>query len=251
MDLQLTGRKALVTGSSQGIGRAIALGLALEGVKVVAVARRLELLQTLSQEIVGAGGVPPALVDADLYPEDSGERIAARALDAVGHIDIIINAAGGSRPLPIDAPKDAWYEGMILNFYRLRELTHAVLPSMTVGSYGRIINITGTREPHNLNAAHTAKAAVHVWSKGLSKVVAKDGVTVNCIQPGKIRSEQIDKRWPTEAERQKYAAAEIPIGRLGEPAELAHLAVFLSSPLAGYITGNIIAVDGGIKMFAF
>lgn len=251
MDLQLAGRTALVTGASQGIGRAIAKGLAAEGVKVAVVARRLELLQTLSDDITARGGIAPALIDADLYPESAPKEIAARALDALGSVDIIINAAGGSRPLPIDAPNDAWYEGMTLNFYRLREVTHAVLPSMIKNGYGRVINITGTREPRNLNAAHTAKAAVHVWSKGLSKIVAENGITVNCIQPGKIRSEQIDKRWPTEEERRKYAAAEIPIGRLGEPEELANLAAFLASPVSGYITGNIIAFDGGIKMFAF
>ena len=251
MDLQLGSRTALVTGASQGIGRAIAKGLAAEGVKVAIVARRLSLLQELAAEITGSGGKQPVLIDADLYPESAPNEIAERALAGLGHVDIVSNAAGGSRPLPIDAPNEAWYEGMVLNFYRLREITHAVLPSMKAGKYGRVINITGTREPRNLNAAHAAKAAVHVWSKGLSKIVAEDGITVNCIQPGKIRSEQIDKRWPTEEERQKYAAAEIPIGRLGEPWELANLAVFLSSPVADYITGNIIAFDGGIRFFAF
>ena len=134
---------------------------------------------------------------------------------------------------------------------RLRELTHALLPSMIERKFGRVISLTGTREPRNLNAAHAAKAAVHVWSKGLSKVVAKDGVTVNCLQPGKLRSEQIDKRMPTEEARRAWAKKEVPMERVGEPEELADLAVFLASPRAGYISGNVIAVDGAARFFAF
>ncbi|GAA5232380.1 SDR family oxidoreductase [Verticiella sediminum] len=251
MDLELKGRTALVTGASQGLGRAIALALAAEGARVAMVARRAELLETLTQEIVSAGGARPVALQADLYPDDAGETIAARAIAALGHVEILINAAGGSRPLPLDAPKEAWYEGVTLNFFRLRELTHAVLPSMQKHGYGRVINLTGTREPRNLNAAHAAKAAVHVWSKGLSKVVAADGITINCIQPGKLRSEQIDKRWPTEEARREWAKKEVPMGRMGNPEELADLAVFLASARSSYITGNIIAFDGGARFFAF
>jgi len=251
MDLQLKGRTAVVTGGSQGLGRAIAFGLAAEGVRVAAVARRLNLLEDLAAEIAAAGGEKPVLIQADLYPENAADEIAAKALKALGRVDILANAAGGSRPLPLDATKEQWHEGMTLNFYRLRELTHAMLPSMQKHGYGRVINLTGTREPRNLNAAHAAKAAVHVWSKGLSKVVAAEGITVNCIQPGKLRSEQIDKRWPTEEARREWAKKEVPMGRMGEPAELANLAVFLASPAASYITGNIIAFDGGARYFAF
>lgn len=251
MDLQLKGRTALVTGASQGLGRAIALGLAAEGVKVAAVARRINLLEELSAEIIAAGGEKPLLIQADLYPDDAAERIAENALNAFGRVDILINAAGGSRPLPVNAPKAQWMEGLTLNFFRLRELTEAVIPCMQKHGYGRVISLTGTREPRNLNAAHAAKAAVHVWSKGLSKVVAANGVTVNCIQPGKLRSEQIDKRWPTEESRREWAKKEVPMERMGEPHELADLAAFLASPRASYITGNIVAFDGGARYFAF
>jgi 3-oxoacyl-[acyl-carrier protein] reductase len=251
MDLQLKGRAAVVTGASQGLGRAIAIGLAAEGVKVAAVARRINLLEELSAEIVAAGGEKPVLIQADLYPEDAVDRIAAHAEKALGRVDILANAAGGSRPLPVGATKAEWMEGLTLNFFRLRELTEALMPGMQKNGYGRVINLTGTREPRNLNAAHAAKAAVHVWSKGLSKVVAKDGVTVNCIQPGKLRSEQIDKRWPTAEARREWAKKEVPMERMGEPHELADLAVFLASPRASYITGNIVAFDGGARFFAF
>jgi 3-oxoacyl-[acyl-carrier protein] reductase len=246
MDLQLKDKTALVTGASQGLGKAIAMGLAVEGVRVAITARRRELLEQVAMEIRQKGGAEPIIIAADLYPDNASEDIAAQAL-----VEFVPTSAGGCRPLPLDGSKEAWLEGMTLNFWRLRELTHALLPSMIKHKFGRVINLTGTREPRNLNAAHAAKAAVHVWSKGLSKVVAKEGVTVNCLQPGKLRSEQIDKRMPTEEARRAWAKKEVPMERVGEPEELADLAVFLASPRAGYISGNIIAVDGAARFSAF
>ncbi len=251
MDLQLKGRRALVTGASSGIGRAIALGLASEGVRVAAVARRRPLLDALAGEITRLGGVAPVLIEADFYPENASEAVAARALDALGGIDILINSAGGSRPITFDATKAQWQEGMTLNFWRLRELTHAVVPSMRQQRFGRIVNLTGTSEPKILNAAFSAKAAVHVWAKGLSREVAPFNITINSLQPGRIRSEQIDKRYPTDEARREFSDAEIPAGRFGQPEEIGDLAIFLASPLAGYVTGTVIPVDGGISRFAF
>jgi len=169
MDLQLRDKAALVSGASQGIGRAIAKGLAREGAKVVLVARRRNLLEAVAAEIEQAGGHKPTLVDADLYDPETPARIAALAEQALGRIDILINAAGGSRPIPYDAPLPVWDEGMTLNFFRLRELTHAVLPAMQKNRFGRIVNITGSSEPRGVNVANAAKAAVHAWAKGLSK----------------------------------------------------------------------------------
>lgn len=188
MDLQLQGKCALVTGASRGIGRAVALGLAREGVKVAAVARRGVLLDELAAEIAAAGGVPPMLIEADFYPEGASEKVAARAFEALGRIDVLINAAGGSRPIAFEATREDWQEGMTLNFWRLRELTHAVVPSMQNNRFGRIVNFTGTSEPKILNAAFAAKAAVHVWAKGLSRQVAPFNITINSLQPGRIRS---------------------------------------------------------------
>jgi 3-oxoacyl-[acyl-carrier protein] reductase len=162
-----------------------------------------------------------------------------------------MNAAGASRPLSFDAGKEEWEEGMVLNFFRIRELTHAVVPGMRKRGWGRIITFTGTSEPRMLNAAFTAKAAVHGWSKGLSREVAAQGITVNCLQPGRIRSEQISRRYPTAESEREYAQAEIPMGRFGEPEEIAALALFLASPLASYVTGTVIPVDGGSSRFAF
>jgi 3-oxoacyl-[acyl-carrier protein] reductase len=140
---------------------------------------------------------------------------------------------------------------MMVNFFRLRELSHAVIPAMRDNGYGRIVNITGSSEPRGINAANSAKAAVHAWAKGLSREMAKHGITINSIQPGRILSEQIRRMHPTEEDRARFASENIPAGRFGEAEELAVLAVFLSSPLAGYITGTVIPVDGGMSRFAF
>jgi 3-oxoacyl-[acyl-carrier protein] reductase len=251
MDLQLAGKTALVTGASRGIGRAIALGLAREGVKVAVAARRVNLLEELAREIVSARGAEPLIIPADLYKEGSGEKLAQDAAKALGRIDILVNAAGGSRPYPFEATKEQWAEGILVNFIRLRELSHAVIPGMIEKRWGRVINITGSSEPRSLNAANSAKAAVHAWAKGLSREMGKHGITINSIQPGRIMSEQIVRFHPTEEDRRKFAQENIPIGRFGEPEELANLAVFLASPRAGYITGTVTPVDGGMSRFAF
>ncbi|MGZ8266903.1 MAG: SDR family NAD(P)-dependent oxidoreductase [Burkholderiales bacterium] len=251
MDLQLNGKAALVTGASQGIGRAIAKGLAREGAHLVLVARRRNPLEQVAGEIQGAGGHPPTVVDADLYDAETPGRVAALAEEALGRIDILVNAAGGSRPIPYDAPQPVWDEGMTLNFFRLRELTHAVLPVMQKNRYGRIVNLTGSSEPRSVNVANCAKAAVHAWAKGLSREIAKHNITINSIQPGRILSEQILRFHPTEEDRRRFSEENIPMRRFGEPEELAVLAIFLASPLAGYITGTVIPVDGGMSRFAF
>jgi len=251
MDLQLKNRTALVTGASRGIGRAVALGLVREGAHVAVAARRKNLLDELAAEIKHTGSLPPAVIEADLYNPETPERLAAAARQQLGRIDILVNAAGGSRPIPFEAPIEKWEEGMTVNFFRLRELSHAVIPGMIENGWGRIINITGTSEPRGLNAANSAKAAVHAWAKGLSREMARHGITVNSIQPGRIISEQILRMHPTEENRKRFAEENIPAGRFGDPTELANLVVFLASPLAGYITGTVIPVDGGMSRFAF
>jgi 3-oxoacyl-[acyl-carrier protein] reductase len=255
MELNFEGRTALVTGASQGIGRTTSRMLALAGASVVGVARRVALVEEMAKEVTkelagrGRGKVIP--LKADFYDPDSPERVAAEAARLLGHVDILMNAAGQSRPLPFDAGRDQWDEGMVLNFFRIRELTHAVVPGMRERGWGRIVTFTGTSEPRMLNAAFTAKAAVHVWSKGLSRELAPHGITVNCLQPGRIHSEQMKRRYPTEESEREYAQTEIPLGRFGEPEEIAAVAIFLASPLASYVTGTVIPVDGGSSRFAF
>ena len=250
MDLQLRDRAAVVTGASMGIGRAIAKALAIEGVRVAAVARRVELMEAMAEEAVAAGGVRPVLLRLDLMAEDAAETLRDIAYAELGHVDILVNNAGGSRTLPVDAAEERWVEAMTLNFTRPRQIAHVLLPKMIERRWGRIINITGKSEPEHLNAAFSAKAALHAWAKGLSREVGKHGITVNSIPPGRIMSEQIRRNYP-EDYRKKFAETEIPVGYWGEPEDLAVLAVFLASPLARYITGAVIPVDGGLRRYQF
>jgi 3-oxoacyl-[acyl-carrier protein] reductase len=250
MDLDLKSKTAMVTGASIGIGRAIARGLALEGVRVVAVARRGDLLETLAQEVKAKGGAAVVPVVQDIMQEDAAKKLAAAAIAAIGHVDILINNAGGSRPLPVDAPDSAWDEAFALNFTSYRKITHALLPQMIERKWGRIVNITGKSEPEGLNAAFAAKAAVHAWAKGLSREIGEHGITINCIPPGRIMSEQIRRNYP-EDYRKRFAEEEIPVGYWGEPEDLAALVVFLASPVARYITGTVIPVDGGLRRYQF
>lgn len=239
----------MVSGASTGIGRAIAKALALEGARVVAIARRKDLLEQLAAEVHAGGGVIVPLAQ-DIMQEDAAKKIAAAAIAQLGQVDILVNNAGGSRPLPVDAPDSDWDEALALNFTRYRQVTHALLPQMIERGWGRIINITGKSEPEGLNAAFAAKAAVHAWAKGLSREIGRHGITVNCIPPGRIMSEQIRRNYP-EDYRKHFAEEEIPVGYWGEPEDLAALAIFLASPAARYITGTVIPVDGGLRRYQF
>ncbi len=250
MELGLAGKVAIVTGASRGIGRAIATGLAAEGVNVVCVARDNELLNGLSDEIAAAGHPKPTTVVQDLMDENAPERVHNAACDSLGRVDILVNNAGGSNPVPLDAPEKAWADPMTLCFVRQRQLAHAVIPEMIERNWGRIINITGKSEPERLSPTGPAKAAMHSWSKQISRQVGHHGITVNCIPPGKIMSDQIRRKYPPEY-REEFARTQIPAGYWGEPSDLAVLAVFLASPLARYINGAVIPVDGGLRRYQF
>ncbi|HEU0159278.1 MAG TPA: SDR family oxidoreductase [Hyphomicrobiaceae bacterium] len=250
MDLKIRGKTALVTGASIGIGRGIALALAREGVRLALVARRAQLLDEVAAEIVALGAGAPVLITADLMQEGAPARIIGETLAGLGCVNILINNAGGSRPFKLDATEEQWHEAMTLNFTRQRQLTHGLLAHMIAANWGRIITMTGKSEPEGINGAFSAKAAVHAWAKGLSREVGKHGITVNCIPPGRIMSEQIRRNYAPEY-RQWQADHEIPVGRYGEPEDVANLVCFLASPLAAYITGTVIPVDGGLRRYQF
>jgi len=245
MDLALRGKAALVTGASMGIGRAIAVALAKEGVKLAVVARRRELLEKLAQETG-----PLVILQQDMLAEDAAEKVAAGALAGLGRVDILVNNAGGSRRFTLEATEAQWHEAITLNFTRHRQLTHRLLAQMIERKWGRIINVTGKSEPEGINGAFSAKAALHSWAKGLSREVGKHGITVNSIPPGRIISEQILRNYSPEV-RQRESEHDIPVGEYGQPEDLANLACFLASPLARYITGTVIPVDGGLRRYQF
>jgi 3-oxoacyl-[acyl-carrier protein] reductase len=246
MDLGIRGKTALVTGASMGIGRGIASALAREGVRLAVVARRRNLLEELEKEL----GQKLVIIEQDFMQPGAAESIAEKALAGLGSVEILINNAGGSRKFTLDSSEAQWEEALTLNFTRQRQLAHRLLAQMMAKNWGRIVNITGKSEPEGLNGAFAAKAAMHSWAKGLSREVGKHGITVNCIPPGRIMSEQILRNYPPEF-RKKQSEEEIPVGEYGQPADIANLVCFLVSPLARYITGAVIPVDGGLRRYQF
>jgi 3-oxoacyl-[acyl-carrier protein] reductase len=246
MNLEISGKTALVTGASAGIGRQIAKSLAAEGVKLAVMARRTKLLETLQAEI----GAPLVIIECDFMKEDAPQAIAAAALKGLGSVDILVNNAGGSRKFDLNTTEEQWNEALTLNFTRQRQLTHQLLEQMMAKKWGRIVNLTGKSEPEGINGAFCAKAAMHSWAKGLSREVGKHGITVNCIPPGRIISEQILRNYSPEY-RQWQSEHEIPVGEYGQPEDIANLVCFLASPRARYITGAVIPVDGGLRRYQF
>jgi 3-oxoacyl-[acyl-carrier protein] reductase len=220
-------------------------------VRVAVSARRADKLRELASEIVAAGGAEPVLIEQDMYAEDAAARIAAAATAGLGAVDILVNNAGGSRSFKdLHVSEEQWQEAITLNFHRPRQLGDALIDGMIERGWGRVICITGKSEPEHINGAFCAKAGIHSWAKGLSRMVGKHGITVNCIPPGRIHSEQIFRNYSPEY-RQWQSEHEIPVGRYGEPEELADLVCFLASPRAAYITGAVIPVDGGLRRYQF
>jgi len=250
MDLYLKGKTAVITGASQGIGRAIAKELALEGVTVFAVARNAALLDSLIKEVKAAGGTAPVTFIQDLVAPDGPQKIAAAAVEALGHIDILVNNAGQSRPVDIVGIEEHWTGSMALDFDRPRQLTQQLLPHFIKQKHGVILNLTSTYELRTLNVSAVAKSAMAMWSKQLAGQVGQYGIRVNCLQPGLIDTENIRGYFPGD-ERRLFAEREIPLGDFGEPQDMANMAIFLVSPRAKYITGTVAVVDGGMRHHAF
>ncbi|MBL8347807.1 MAG: SDR family oxidoreductase [Rubrivivax sp.] len=239
-----------MTGASTGIGRAVALLLAAEGARVVITARSVAPLTALAAEMRAAGGREPVVLTADFVQPNAAHGLAERVLKEVGRIDVLINNAGGSRPL--DRPDDdtAWDEALLLNFLSARRLAERLLPGMAERRWGRVVNVSGAVVAKSVNGATPAKAALESWSKAMAAMYAARGVTVNCVAPGRINTAQILNRLhPTEASRRDFIERNIPMGRFGEPHEAAAAITFLASESASYITGVTIPVDGGALRF--
>ena len=250
MDLYLKGKTAVVTGASQGLGRAIAKELAIEGVKVLATARNEELLKSLQEEVVAAGGVEPVIFIQNFVAPDAPQKIAAAALLNLGQVDILINNTGRSQPLDVVGADEAWSESMTMDFDRHRQLTQQLLPHFIERKQGAILNITSTYELRSVNVSAVAKASIVMWSKQLSAQLGKHGIRINCLQPGLLDTANVRRIFTAEA-RKEFAAREIPLGDFGEPQDIANMAAFLVSPRAKYITGTVNIVDGGMRHYAF
>lgn len=253
VDLGLKGRVAAVTGAGAGIGRAVAIALSREGARVVLIARRRDRLEFLAAELEQSRAPAPIVLAGDVRDSWTLERLRRIADDPDG-VHILVNNAGRSHPVELGSDDREWNAALDVEFLAARRLAEAVVPSMRRGSWGRIVNVTGmgSTEPSGLNAGAAAKAALAAWSKGLSIQVATDGITVNCVSPGRIMSEQVVTRLhPTKTGREAYARAHIPMGRFGEPEEVGHVVAFLASEPAGYVTGQTLSIDGGLQRAAF
>ena len=240
----------MITGGSQGLGRAIAKALAMEGVKVMVTARNKDLLESFRKEVIQAGGVEPLLLVQDFLSADSSQRISEAALSGLGSVDLLVNNTGRSRAMDVVGPEEEWEAAMMLDFDRHRQLTQQLLPHFITRRQGAILNITSTYELRSVNGSAVARAAIAVWSKQLAGQLGQYGIRINCLQPGLIDTENV-RRIFTPAERNKFAEQEIPLGDFGEPEDIADMATFLLSPRARYITGTVAVVDGGLRRHPF
>ena len=246
MNLNLTGKTALVTAASGGIGSGVAEALADAGVRVAISGRTLATLETIADTLASRAGGRPVIVVGDVGARSGPAQIAAEAAAALdGRIDILVNNAGASRPITDKADDSYWEESLVLNFMAARRLTDLVIPAMKAERWGRIISISGALVAPKLNAAAPAKAALASWSRTLASELGAYGITVNTIAPGRINTAQIMKLHPTEQSRADFIKQNIPAGYFGEPHDIGHLVAFLASPLARYINGAAIPVDGG------
>ena len=257
MDLGITGRTALVLGASGGLGSAIAVRLAREGVNVAAAGRSADALAATVSQVEAAGAKAVQLI-WDLGDLDLIEPNVAEVERALGPIDILINNTGGPPPTPV-AGQDpgTWrtsFESMVLSVIAI---TDRVLPGMKERRWGRILTSTssGALAPiPNLGISNTLRASLHTWSKTLADEVGRDGVTSNIIVPGRIatgRTRFLDERKADREDRpvedvMRDSAATMALGRYGRPEEYADVAAFLCSERASYMTGSVVRVDGGL-----
>ncbi|WHZ18598.1 MAG: Oxidoreductase, short-chain dehydrogenase/reductase family [Rhodanobacteraceae bacterium] len=257
MDLDLTGKHALVCGASQGIGRACAIELANLGANVTVLARRADVLKQFVTELPRTH----ASQTHDFVVADSGDTEALRAavlkLVAAQPVHILVNNSGGPPPGPahgaeVEAFLDAYRKHLIANHVR----TEIVIPGMQAAGYGRIVNIisTSVKEPiAGLGVSNTTRWAVASWAKTLATELAPFGITVNNVLPGSTRTPRIEQIVRTRAEKtgtsveamQHEMESEVPMRRFADPSEIAAAVAFLASPAAGYISGINLPVDGG------
>jgi 3-oxoacyl-[acyl-carrier protein] reductase len=240
MDLHIKGKRALVTGSSKGLGRAIAAGLAAEGVKVAICSRNKESVAKTAVEI-GAEGFP-----CDLSADGAIEKLVEQVNARLGGIDILVSNTGGPPPTVFDNTSDAqWRAGFESLFMSTVKLIRLALPGMRQRKWGRIMvvtSVTGKEPLDGLMISNALRPGLHGLINALSREVGKDGITVNALMPGSTLTDRL-KDFPYD---QAEVDRTIPAGRLGRPEDFGAVATFLASEQAGYVNGQALAVDGGL-----
>lgn len=257
MDLGIRNRVALVAGASTGLGYAIARALAFEGARVMITSRSEERITRAAETLGAETGAAVEAVALDVRDPDAGTRFAARAADAFGPPEILVTNAGGPPPGPSSRFDVRHFEEAVqLSFLSAVRLSQAVLPSMKAGGWGRIVHITSStvHEPSvGLFLSSSVRPAVAGFSKALAREVARDGITVNVVSPGVIATDRLselaeylgEQSGRSVREELEAMGAAVPMGRIGDPGELAAAVAFLCSQPASYITGIALRVDGG------
>jgi 3-oxoacyl-[acyl-carrier protein] reductase len=258
MDLGLNNRIALVAASSQGLGRAVAMGLAREGAKLAICARTEATLRATAREIHRATGVEVLAQPVDVADGDQVRGFVAETLRRFGRVDICVTNAGGppSKPFSETTVED-WRSAVNLNLMSTLHFAREVLPLMQKQQWGRFITITSVavKQPvDGLILSNAVRSAVSGLVKSLANEYGKDNVLVNNVCPGYTQTARLDELAAKLAAREGVEpgrirerwAAQAPLRRLGQPEEFANLVVFLASECASYITGVSVAVDGGL-----
>ena len=263
MELGLKGRVAIVTGASKGIGFAASKALAQEGADLVICSRDESNLKKASEEISTATKSRVFTLAGDVTAPDLADELAKMAMDQFNRIDIVINNSGGPPPKSLtETDMKDWEYALNLNFLSSVRLTKAVLPIMKEASWGRIITIGSTlmKEPDpGMILSASARAAMTAFMKSLSFEVAKEGITINTIATGGVETERLQSLIKNAAESTgepfekvlAESAESIPIGRFAKPDEFVKAIVFLASEAGSYITGECLAIDGGLMKSAF
>jgi len=256
MELALSGKVAIVGGASQGIGFAIARLLAAEGAHVAMVARRREQLDAAVAQVAQQGHGRAIGIAADIRNADDCARIVASASEVLGRLDILVNNDGAPPLGRLDEFDDvAWAKAVEQNLMSVVRLTRHALPHLQRAGGGSIVNIAALsvlQPVARFGLSVATWAGVLGYAKTLSLEVAADRITVNTICPGRIATTRLDKVFgagaggaPVDAQALVDMAAQVPLGRVGTPDEIAGLVAFLSSPWGAYITGATLHVDGG------
>ena len=259
MDLGLKGKVAIVTGGSEGIGRAAAHALGREGAAVVVCARRADVLQKTADEIAEATGADIVPVSADVRNAQDVERLVQTVVERFGHLDILVNNAGTSAAAAFETvTDDAWQSDLDLKLFAAIRATRAAVPHLRRAGGGSIINVLniGAKQPGARSVpTSVSRAAGMALMKALSKELAADNIRVNGINIGLIKSGQHERRWDAMGRpgtlEEFYAdnarRSGIPLGRVGEAEEVGDLIAFLCSSRGAYITGVSINMDGGLS----